>query len=85
MRNIPNMAVTVAFTEEEHSYLMEVAGKKDLSPGNLLRQALRVYQLVDNRVGEGYRMEFRDSEDQPYPTFGKLKREDLDLKNSPSA
>lgn len=64
--------VILALSELEYKVLHDLAEKKDLNPSNLMRQALRIYQLVDVRVGQGYQMEFKDESGTLYPTFSKL-------------
>jgi len=40
------MNVTIYLTSQEEEALKELCKKQELSPGNLLKQALRLYQAV---------------------------------------
>lgn len=52
--------MTLNLTEVEMRILEELAAKKDLSKTSLIRQALRLYQLVEVRVGKGDKLFFED-------------------------
>jgi len=45
--------MTLNLTETEMDVLEELSAKKDLSKTAVLRQALRLYQLVDRRLSQG--------------------------------
>ena len=45
--------MTLNLTETEMGVLEELSAKKDLSKTAVLRQALRLYQLVDVRLSQG--------------------------------
>ena len=47
--------MTLNLTEAEMSALEELCAKKDLSKTAMLRQALRLYQLVESRLENGDR------------------------------
>ncbi|MEZ6060874.1 MAG: ribbon-helix-helix protein, CopG family [Planctomycetaceae bacterium] len=52
--------MTLNLTSEEMAVLDELAKRKDLSKTGVLRQALRLYQLVDSRVRDGEKLVFED-------------------------
>lgn len=52
--------MTLNLTDEEMSVLEDLARKKDLSKTGVLRQALRLYQMVDLRLREGEKLIFED-------------------------
>ena len=54
--------MTLNLTEAEMGVLDALSARKDLSKTALLRQALRMYQLVDARIERGDRLFFEDEE-----------------------
>lgn len=54
--------MTLNLTESEMSVLEDLCSKKDLSKTALLRQALRLYQLVESRLEKGDKFFFEDEE-----------------------
>ena len=54
--------MTLNLTEQEMAALEELASKKDLSKTAVLRQALKLYQLVDTRLSQGERMFFENGQ-----------------------
>jgi hypothetical protein len=52
--------MTLNLTDREMALLESLAAKKDLSKTAVLRQALRLYQLVDERIAEGAKLIFED-------------------------
>lgn len=52
--------MTLNLTEVEMAALDELARKKDLSKTALIRQALRLYQVVDARLASGEKLFFED-------------------------
>lgn len=52
--------MTLNLTDAEMAALEELCAKKDLSKTSLLRQALRLYQLVEARVEKGDKLYFED-------------------------
>lgn len=52
--------MTLNLTEQEMSALEELAGKKDMSKTAVIRQALKLYHLVDYRAEQGARMYFEN-------------------------
>ena len=54
--------MTLNLTDAEMSALEELSQKKELSKTAVLRQALRLYQLVNQRIDRGEKMFFEDDE-----------------------
>ncbi len=54
--------MTLNLTDAEMGVLEELCAKKDLSKTSLLRQALRLYQLVESRLDKGEKLFFEDEE-----------------------
>jgi predicted transcriptional regulator len=52
--------MTLNLTEAEMEALEELAQKKELTKTALIRQALRLYQLVDLRIERGEKLFFED-------------------------
>jgi predicted transcriptional regulator len=52
--------MTLNLTDAEMSALEELSQKKELSKTAVLRQALRLYQLVNQRIDRGEKMFFED-------------------------
>lgn len=52
--------MTLNLTEAEMSALEQLSETKDLSKTAVLRQALRLYQLVDVRLQQGGKLFFED-------------------------
>ncbi len=52
--------MTLNLTEAEMAVLEELCDKKDLSKTVLLRQALRLYQRVEERLERGEKLFFED-------------------------
>jgi hypothetical protein len=52
--------MTLNLTEAEMSVLEELSTQKELSKTALIRQALRLYQLVDARLARGEKILFED-------------------------
>ncbi len=53
-------AMTLNLTDAEMQALEDLARKKDISKTALIRQALRLYQLVDVRASQGEKFFFED-------------------------
>ncbi len=53
--------MTLNLTDQEMKALEELSFQKDLSKTAILRQALRLYQLIDLRLGEGGKLFFEDN------------------------
>ena len=56
--------MTLNLTDPEMAVLEELAAKKDLSKTAVLRQALRLYQMVDVRIERGEKLLFEDQGDK---------------------
>ena len=52
--------MTLNLTDVEMAVLEELSEKKDLSKTAVLRQALRLYQMVDARIERGEKLFFED-------------------------
>jgi hypothetical protein len=52
--------MTLNLTEQEMRLLEDLSNQKDLSKTAILRQALRLYQLIDIKLAEGGRLFFED-------------------------
>jgi hypothetical protein len=53
-------AMTLNLTEREMEVLEELSRRKDLSKTAVMRQALRLYQMVDARIAAGEKLFFED-------------------------
>ena len=56
--------MTLNLTEAEMAALDELSSKKELSKTAVLRQALRLYQMVDVRLEQGEKLYFEDEAKQ---------------------
>lgn len=56
--------MTLNLTEAEMRVLEELAKKKDVSKTALLRQALRLYQMIEARLAAGEKLFFEDGQAQ---------------------
>ncbi|MDQ2948066.1 MAG: transcriptional regulator [Acidobacteriota bacterium] len=54
--------MTLNLTEGEMAALEKLSTQKELSKTAVLRQALQLYQLVDNRLAQGDTLYFEDKE-----------------------
>jgi len=54
--------MTLNLTEAEMNALDELSERKDLSKTAVLRQALRLYQMVDARLEQGEKLYFEDED-----------------------
>lgn len=61
--------MTLNLTDREMSALEELAAKKDLSKTAILRQALRLYQMVDVRLERGETLVFEDQHQKKSELF----------------
>jgi len=59
---VEKRSVVVQLNEAEWDALEELAKKKDLAKVAVIRQALRLYQLVDARASEGDKLIFENKE-----------------------
>jgi len=53
-------AMTLSLSDDEMKVLDELALKKDLTKSAVIRQAIRLYYLVDARLGKGAKLLFED-------------------------
>jgi hypothetical protein len=53
-------AMTLNLTDPEMNVLEELSAKKDLSKTAVIRQALRLYQMVDHRARNGHKIFFEN-------------------------
>ncbi len=56
--------MTLNLTEAEMGVLEDLAKKKDVSKTALIRQALRLYQLIEARLSVGEKLVFEDEKAQ---------------------
>jgi hypothetical protein len=54
--------MTLNLTDNEMKVLEDLSRQKDLTKTTLIRQALRLYQLVDARLQRGEKLFFEDTE-----------------------
>jgi len=64
MKMNPKRTMTLNLTDQEMSVLDQLSVQKDLSKTALIRQALRLYQLVDARITRGEKLFFEDQDKQ---------------------
>ena len=57
-------AVLVQLNPKEWDALVHLSKKKDISKVAVMRQALRLYELVDARTAEGEKLVFEDKENK---------------------
>jgi len=57
---MPKRTMTLNLTEAEMNALEELCEHKDLTKTAVIRQALRLYQLIDARRREGHKLFFED-------------------------
>lgn len=58
-------SMTLVLREEENTALEELAEKQDLSKAGVMRQALRLYQMVYRKNAQGLTMAFIDKDGKP--------------------
>ncbi len=57
---MPKKTMTLNLSPDEMAVLDELCVKKDLSKTGLMRQALRLYQMVEDRMEKGEKLFFED-------------------------
>jgi hypothetical protein len=62
--------MTLNLSEKEMTVLEELAVEKDLSKTAVMRQALRLYQLVNTRLNAGERMMFSGDQQRQVEFIG---------------
>lgn len=60
MITLTRKTMTLNLTEAEMSALDELSAQKDISKTAVLRQALRLYQMLDARLARGEKLFFED-------------------------
>ena len=56
--------MTLNLTEKEMLVIEKLAQEKDLSKTALIRQAIRMYQIIDARIANGEKLFVEDNEKQ---------------------
>ena len=56
--------MTLNLTEKEMLVIEKLAQEKDLSKTALIRQAIRMYQIIDARIAKGEKLFVEDNEKQ---------------------
>ena len=54
--------MTLNLTDREMEALEQLAGRKDLSKTQVVRQAIRLYQTVESRLESGEKLYFEDKD-----------------------
>jgi hypothetical protein len=62
MAVIERRTMTLNLTDREMEALEELAGRKDLSKTQVVRQAIRLYQTVESRLESGEKLYFEDKD-----------------------
>jgi predicted transcriptional regulator len=62
MAGIERRTMTLNLTDREMEALEQIAGRKDLSKTQVVRQAIRLYQTVENRLENGEKLFFEDKD-----------------------
>lgn len=62
MAVVERRTMTLNLTDREMEALEELAGRKDLSKTQVVRQAIRLYQTVENRLESGEKLFFEDKD-----------------------
>jgi predicted transcriptional regulator len=62
--NDAKKTMTLNLTEAEMQVLEDLAKKKDLSKTAVVRQAIRLYQMIEVRVSAGEKLVFEDEKAQ---------------------
>ena len=57
-------SMTLNLTETEMAVLEDLANKKELTKTALIRQAIRLYQLIEARLSAGEKLLFEDEKAQ---------------------
>ena len=62
MAILERRTMTLNLTDREMEALDELAGRKDLSKTQVVRQAIRLYQAVESRLENGEKLFFEDKD-----------------------
>jgi hypothetical protein len=54
--------MTLNLTDREMEVLEQIAGRKDLSKTQVVRQAIRLYQTIESRLENGEKLYFEDKD-----------------------
>jgi hypothetical protein len=54
--------MTLNLTDREMETLEQIAGRKDLSKTQVVRQAIRLYQTIESRIESGEKLYFEDKD-----------------------
>lgn len=60
--NTEKRTMTLNLTDQEMNLLEDLSERKDISKTALIRQALRLYQIVDMRLSRGEKLFFEDKD-----------------------
>jgi predicted transcriptional regulator len=62
MAGTERRTMTLNLTDREMEALEQIAGRKDLSKTQVVRQAIRLYQTVESRLENGEKLFFEDKD-----------------------
>ena len=62
MAGIERRTMTLNLTDREMEALEQIAGRKDLSKTQVVRQAIRLYQTIESRLENGEKLFFEDKD-----------------------
>ena len=62
MAGMERRTMTLNLTDREMEALEQIAGRKDLSKTQVVRQAIRLYQAVESRLENGEKLYFEDKD-----------------------
>jgi predicted transcriptional regulator len=62
MAGMERRTMTLNLTDREMEALEQIAGRKDLSKTQVVRQAIRLYQTVESRLENGEKLFFEDKD-----------------------
>jgi hypothetical protein len=60
-QNEGKRTMTLNLTDREMQVVEDLAQRKDLTKTSVIRQALRLYQLLDARISKGEKLVFEDT------------------------
>ncbi len=59
---VERRTMTLNLTDREMEVLEQIAGRKDLSKTQVVRQAIRLYQTIESRLDSGENLYFEDKD-----------------------
>ena len=62
MASMERRTMTLNLTDREMEALEQIAGRKDLSKTQVVRQAIRLYQTIESRLENGEKLYFEDKD-----------------------